>query len=276
MTHVPHNPAEHAHTTTQQSTGVQAAPGDAPEIIRTPLKARNVRIHNVTDNNTASQMNIRHTHKPSPTHKVAAPHETSAQENHDVPLIEAPETVSVGYASHVGTHKVKGTAQMLGGTALAVAGIPLCILPGPGLAALVGGTALVSKGHRNYTGRAATPLEEKMDTAVERLGSTVKNQVSQVAHRAAQTAPEAARATAQTFEHTAHAVGEMAHKGFEFVARKAPEVAHSVAENAPATTEKVINASKALSQTTAQAAAQGTRSVFKAGNQLLQKYRAKN
>ena len=57
--------------------------------------------------------------------------------------------------------KAKGIAQVAAGSALTAAGIPMLVLPGPGVAAIVGGAALVSRGNRNYTGRTATPLEER-------------------------------------------------------------------------------------------------------------------
>ena len=54
--------------------------------------------------------------------------------------------------------KAKGIAQVAAGSALTAAGIPMLVLPGPGVAAIVGGAALVSRGNRNYTGRTATPF----------------------------------------------------------------------------------------------------------------------
>lgn len=64
--------------------------------------------------------------------------------------------------------KAKGIAQVAAGSALTAAGIPMLVLPGPGVTAIVGGAALVSRGNRNYTGRTATPLEERLDEAASK------------------------------------------------------------------------------------------------------------
>ena len=74
--------------------------------------------------------------------------------------------------------KIKGAAPMAGGAALMVAGVPMCVLPGPGVASIAGGAALASKGHRNFTGREATPIEAKLDEAAAKLGAAAKEQAS--------------------------------------------------------------------------------------------------
>ena len=112
--------------------------------------------------------------------------------------------------------KIKGAAQMAGGAALVAAGVPMCILPGPGVAAIAGGAALASKGQRNFSGRAATPVE------------------AQAARTAAKKAPEvadkAARAVARQAPKVADAVAKTAPKAADAVARTAPKVARAVAK----------------------------------------------
>lgn len=94
--------------------------------------------------------------------------------------------------------KAKGAVEMLGGAVLAVAGVPLCVLPGPGVAAIAGGVALASKGQRDFSGRAATPVEEKLDAAAGKLGAIAKEQASRAAGAVAAKAPEVAGSMART------------------------------------------------------------------------------
>lgn len=91
------------------------------------------------------------------------------------------------------TQKIKGAAQMAAGGALAVAGVPLLILPGPGAVFIVGGVALASKGQRNFSGRAASPLEAKLDTAAAKMAEIAKEQAKQAAQNAAKEAPHVAK-----------------------------------------------------------------------------------
>ena len=107
------------------------------------------------------------------------------------------ETSAEGHA-HPQRHKLKGALQMIAGAALAVAGVPMMALPGPGVAALAGGAALISKGQRNYVGRAASPLEAKLDEAADTLGSAAKDHASRAAEAAARQAPVVAGAAART------------------------------------------------------------------------------
>ena len=92
--------------------------------------------------------------------------------------------------------KVIGAAQMSAGTALAIVGVPLCVLPGPGIAAIAGGAALASKGQRNFSGRAATRLEERLDSTAEKMGAVAKEQAVKAARVAARKAPEVAHTVA--------------------------------------------------------------------------------
>lgn len=71
----------------------------------------------------------------------------------------------------------------------------MLILPGPGAMAILGGAALASKGQRNYSGREATPLEEKMDDAAAKAavaaGEAAKKSAHKLADRVAEEAPKA-------------------------------------------------------------------------------------
>lgn len=118
--------------------------------------------------------------------------------------------------------KIKGAAQMAGGAVLMAAGVPMCVLPGPGVASIAGGAALASKGHRNFTGREATPIEAKLDEAAAKLGAAAKEQASRAARNAVEKAPEVAGNAART---VAQKAPEVAGNAARAVARKAPEVA---------------------------------------------------
>lgn len=69
----------------------------------------------------------------------------------------------------------------------------MLVLPGPGAAAIAGGAALISKGQRNYTGRVATPLEEKLDDVAEKAAVAVKDSAKKTAYKTAESAPKVAK-----------------------------------------------------------------------------------
>ena len=92
--------------------------------------------------------------------------------------------------------KAKGAAQMTAGAALIAVGVPMCILPGPGVAAIAGGAALASKGQRNFSGREATRIEQRLDAAAARAGAAAKERTVRAAQTAVQEAPIVARKVA--------------------------------------------------------------------------------
>lgn len=110
--------------------------------------------------------------------------------------------------------KAKGIAQVAAGSALTAAGIPMLVLPGPGVAAIVGGAALVSRGNRNYTGRTATPLEERLDEAASKAADLAADTAKRTAGKAGEKAKDAALKT-----------GAIAREAAEMAATSAPEVA---------------------------------------------------
>ena len=85
--------------------------------------------------------------------------------------------------------KVKGMAQMAAGAVVGAAGVPMLILPGPGAAAIAGGAALMSKGQRNFSGRKATAVEEKLDAAADKIGAIAKEKAEETAQKIAAEAP---------------------------------------------------------------------------------------
>ncbi len=170
---------------------------------------------------------------------------TTAVDNHDPsnggssaePEFVVPEVLPVDEGNP--KHKIKGAAQVAAGAALTAAGVPMLVLPGPGAAAIAGGAALISKGQRNYSGRAATPFEEKLDDAAEKAAVAVKVSAEKTAHKAAEEAPKvakkvvceaplvagaAARAAKPVVKGVAGAAvaagGQLAHKGFKYLENK--------------------------------------------------------
>ncbi|HJA01011.1 MAG TPA: hypothetical protein H9801_05740 [Candidatus Collinsella stercoripullorum] len=94
---------------------------------------------------------------------------------------------------------------MVAGGVLAAAGVPMCILPGPGVAAIAGGVALISRGQRTFSGRASTKLEERLDQAAHKAGVAAKQQAAKVARKAGRAA--------------VHGLGTVARAGGRFVVR---------------------------------------------------------
>lgn len=93
--------------------------------------------------------------------------------------------------------KVAGGIEMAAGVAIAAAGVPMMVLPGPGAAALLGGAALASKGQRRYSGREATAVEEKLDQASVKAAEVAKREGAKAAKAVARNAPKVAAATAK-------------------------------------------------------------------------------
>ena len=171
---------------------------------------------------------------------VFADGETAA---HEIPAdrirIETPRGGSRPARNVPAAQKIKGAAQMAGGAALVVAGVPMCVLPGPGVASIAGGAALASRGHRNFTGRGATPIEAKLDETAEKLGTVAKEQAAKAARNAAEKAPEVVGNAART---VAQKAPEVAGAAARTAARKAPEVVGKVAVAAAKATPKVAGA----------------------------------
>ena len=122
--------------------------------------------------------------------------------------------------------KVAGGIEMAAGVAVAAAGVPMMVLPGPGAAALLGGAALASKGQRRYSGREATAVEEKLDRASAKAAEVAKREGAKAAKAVARNAPKVAAATAKAAvkggavvaKAAAKAGGRLAGKGLDAAA----------------------------------------------------------
>lgn len=115
--------------------------------------------------------------------------------------------------------KVAGGIEMAAGAAIAAAGVPMMVLPGPGAAALLGGAALASKGQRRYSGRDATAIEEKLDRASAGAVEVAKKEGAKAAKAAARNAPKVAAATARVAIKGGTAAAKVAAKGGVAVAK---------------------------------------------------------
>ena len=133
--------------------------------------------------------------------------------------------------------KAKGIAQVAAGSALTAAGIPMLVLPGPGVAAIVGGAALVNRGNRNYTGRTATPLEERLDEAASKAADLAASTAKRTAGKAGEKAKDAALKT-----------GAIAREAAEMAATSAPEVAKGFARGATAAAHVASGAAKSVAR----------------------------
>ena len=133
--------------------------------------------------------------------------------------------------------KAKGIAQVAAGSALTAAGIPMLVLPGPGVAAIVGGAALVSRGNRNYTGRTTTPLEERLDEAASKAADLAANTAKRTASKAGEKAKDTALKT-----------GAIAREAAEMAATSAPEVAKGFARGATAAAHVASGAAKSVAR----------------------------
>lgn len=163
---------------------------------------------------------------------------SSSKNSSEEPVVVIPEVLPVDGCS-APKHKIKGAAQMAAGAALTTAGVPMLVLPGPGAAAIAGGAALISKGQRNYTGRVATPLEEKLDDVAEKAAVAVKNSAKKTAYKTVEAAPKVVKKAIHEVPEVAGAIfetakpiaantatkavktgGQLAEKGLEFIREK--------------------------------------------------------
>ena len=115
----------------------------------------------------------------------------------DVSAVPQPVQSGSSVSGAAAPQRARGVAQMAGGAVLAAAGVPMLVLPGPGVVAIVGGAAMVSKGHRTMTGREATAVEEKLDTASEKLVEVTKEQTDKAMKKAVMDGPDVAERVLQ-------------------------------------------------------------------------------
>ena len=172
-----------------------------------------------------------------------SPKVTATAESTDNPVNVIPDMLPLDGENPPASQsqKIKGAAQMAAGGALAVAGVPLLILPGPGAVFIVGGVALASKGQRNFSGRSASPLESKLDSAAAKMAQVAKDQAKQAAQNAAKEAPRVAKNAAQQIPVVTKKAAEAAPVVAKKIADNAPVVAKKVADTAPVVAKKVAD-----------------------------------
>ncbi|HIY82840.1 MAG TPA: hypothetical protein H9823_03185 [Candidatus Rubneribacter avistercoris] len=169
--------------------------------------------------------------------------------------------------------KIKGAAQMAAGGALAAAGVPMLVLPSPGAVAIVGGAAIASRGHCNFTGREATPIEQKLDDAAAKAADVAKEQAKKTARKVAQEAPAVAGKAARGAASMAGKVAKEAPVVAGKIAEAAPMVAEKVAEKTPVVAEEVARRAPDVARTVAGVTARGAGIAARAGSALVGKGR---
>lgn len=154
------------------------------------------------------------------------------------------ESYSAEDGSHAGRHghgshgadavedaaakKARGAKQLLTGSAIAAVGVPMLILPGPGLAAIAGGVALAAKGYSNMTGKEVIDEETRNDpdyaagqAAGERFAERVRDfateDLAPAGREIASDLKEAGSAAAAGVGHAASAAANVAGKGVDAV-----------------------------------------------------------
>lgn len=170
-----------------------------------------------------------------------SPKVTATAESTDDPVNVIPDMLPVDGENPPASQsqKIKGAAQMAAGGALAIAGVPLLILPGPGAVFIVSGVALASKGQRNFSGRSASPLESKLDSAAAKMAQVAKDQAKQAAQNAAKEAPRVAKNATQQIPVVTKKAAEAAPVVAKKIVDNAPVVAKKIADSAPVVAEKV-------------------------------------
>lgn len=185
-----------------------------------------------------------------------SPKVTATAESTDDPVNVIPDMLPLDGENPPASQsqKIKGAAQMAAGGALAVAGVPLLILPGPGAVFIVGGVALASKGQRNFSGRSASPLESKLDSAAAKMAQVAKDQAKQAAQNAAKEAPRVAKNAAQQIPVVTKKAAEAAPVVAKKIVDSAPVVAEKVAQHAPEAANKVVQGAGVVANTAIKAA----------------------
>lgn len=168
--------------------------------------------------------------------------------------------------------KAKGVAQMAAGTVITAAGIPMLILPGPGVAAIVGGAALTLKGHRTMTGREPLPIEQSIDETAERLVSVAKDEAAAAGQKVARKASDVGAEIADQGPSVVADAVKQAPAAVASVVSHAPEMASTIASQAPGAAEAVGRAVSRGSRIVVGAGAE----VIRQGSQILKNYNEAN
>lgn len=199
--------------------------------------ARTARRHSATDSFQINDLALRAaTLSAKPSEGAEMPENAATDATPTESQVVIPEVLPMeGEATFA--KKAKGIAQVAAGSALTAAGIPMLVLPGPGVAAIVGGAALVSRGNRNCTGRTATPLEERLDEAASKAADLAANTAKRTAGKAGEKAKDATLKT-----------GAIAREAAEMAATSAPEVAKGFARGATAAAHVASGAAKRVAR----------------------------
>lgn len=171
------------------------------------------------------------------------------------PILVTPEVLPFEdeKPSEAQSQKALGAAQMAAGGALALAGLPLLVLPGPGAVFIVGGATLASKGQRNYTGRSASPLESKLDALAAKMSQAAKDQAKQAAKTAAKEAPQVAKNVVDQIPLITKKTLDAAPGITKKVIDQAPKVAEKVVQHAPGAAKKLTKGAGAVANATIKA-----------------------
>lgn len=124
-----------------------------------------------------------------------------------------------------GAKRARGVKQMIAGGAIAAVGVPLLVLPGPGVAAIAGGVALAGKGYQNMTGKDVISAETRNDPEfkegeeagerlVERMREFAEEDLAPAGHEITESLKTAAGAAAQGLKAAGAAAADAAGKGF--------------------------------------------------------------
>lgn len=122
--------------------------------------------------------------------------------------------------------KARGAKQMLAGSVIAAIGVPMLILPGPGIAAVAGGVALAAKGYSNMTGKEVIDDQTRNDPEfvagqeagerfAERIRDFASDELAPAGREIADDLKEAGGAAVHGLKDAAGVAADIAGKGFE-------------------------------------------------------------
>ncbi len=186
--------------------------------------------------------------------------------------------------------KARGAKQMLAGGLIAAAGVPMLILPGPGVAAIAGGIALAGRGYQNMTGNDPISPEMREDPHfergqqageefVERMRDFAANDLAPAGERVAADLKDAGAAAASGIKDAASIAAHVGGKGLR--AAVGDETADKVADFAQRNVAPVADAAAGFGRGVvdgvkphaAKAAAAGSRAASQAAQKLANKAR---
>ena len=126
--------------------------------------------------------------------------QTQQTEIYQTEILECEDIETVEVAPE---DRAKGVGQMVAGGVVAAAGVPMLILPGPGVAAIAGGAVLASKGYQKATGKEPpVDVEKAVYDTVDQVKDFAENKAVPAAkdfaeNVAAPAAKKAGRAAAE-------------------------------------------------------------------------------